>query len=107
MRVLIWTDGAAMKRLNPGPAGAGYVIMGEGGLRLEGSEPLGYATNNEAEYEVRIRALTLAADNGATSARVHSDSKVVVDHVNGVSKCRKSHLKLLLDCVVKQRNRFG
>ena len=46
MRVYIWCDGAAMP--NGGPAGAGYVVVG--GVHLLGSEALGDATNNVAEY---------------------------------------------------------
>jgi ribonuclease HI len=46
MRVYIWCDGAAMP--NGVPAGAGYVVVG--GVQLLGSEALGDATNNVAEY---------------------------------------------------------
>ena len=55
MKVYIWTDGAAMP--NGGPAGAGYVVVGMGGVNLLSSEPLGDRTNNVAEYmAVRNRA---------------------------------------------------
>ena len=53
MKVYIWCDGAAMP--NGGPAGAGYVVVG--GLRLLGSEALGDATNNVAEYKAVRNAL--------------------------------------------------
>jgi ribonuclease HI len=66
MRVYIWCDGAAMP--NGGPAGAGYVVVG--GVRLLGSEALGDATNNVAEYMAVRNALRAAADAGATSAHV-------------------------------------
>ena len=66
MRVYIWTDGAAMP--NGGPAGAGYVVVG--GVHLLGSEALGDATNNVAEYMAVRNALRAAADAGATSAHV-------------------------------------
>ena len=65
MRVYIWCDGAAMP--NGGPAGAGYVVVG--GVHLLGSEALGDATNNVAEYMAVHNALQAAADAGATSAR--------------------------------------
>jgi hypothetical protein len=46
------------------PAGAGYVVVG--GLHLLGSEALGDATNNVAEYTAVQNALRVAAD--ATTA---------------------------------------
>ena len=58
MRVYIWCDGAAMP--NGGPAGAGYVVVG--GVHLLGSEALGDATNNVAEYMAVRNALRAAAD---------------------------------------------
>jgi hypothetical protein len=36
---------------NGGPAGAGYVVVG--GVRLLGSDPLGDAPSNTAEYAAR------------------------------------------------------
>jgi hypothetical protein len=46
VRVSIWCDRAA--KPNGGRAGAGYVVVG--GVHLLGSEALGDATNNVAEY---------------------------------------------------------
>ena len=70
MRVYIWCDGAAMP--NGGLAGAGYVVVG--GAHLLGSEALGDATNNVAEYTADWNALRAAADAGATSAHVRFPS---------------------------------
>lgn len=70
MGVYIWCDGAAMP--NGGPAGAGYVVVG--GVHLLGSEALGDATNNVAEYTAVRNALRAAADAGATSAHAHCAS---------------------------------
>src|SRR6266487_5101084 len=63
MRVYIWCDGAAMP--NGGPARAGYVVVG--GVHLLGSEALGDATNNVAEYTAVRNALRAAADAGVGS----------------------------------------
>ena len=71
---------------NPGPAGAGYVVVGDG-VRLLGSEALGDATNNVAEYTAVRNALRAAADAGATSAYVRMDSSVVVGHLTGSFTC--------------------
>lgn len=88
MKVYIWCDGAAMP--NGGPAGAGYVVVG--GVHLLGSEALGDATNNVAEYTSVRDALRAAADAGATSAHVRMDSPVVFGHLSGASRARAEHL---------------
>jgi ribonuclease HI len=66
---------------NGDPAGAGYVVVG--GVHLLGSEALGDATNNVAEYTAVRNALRAAADAGATSAYVRMDSPVVFGHLSG------------------------
>lgn len=104
MRVYIWSDGAAMP--NGGPAGAGYVVVGRGGVHLIRSEPLGEATNNEAEYMAVRDALRAAADAGATSAYVRMDSAVVVGHLTGASCVRAEHLIQLKEEVEAQKARY-
>ena len=52
----IYTDGAA--RGNPGPGGAGVVIVFPDGRRRRLSRPLGHTTNNRAE----LLAVRLALD---------------------------------------------
>jgi ribonuclease HI len=103
MRVYIWSDGAAMP--NPGPAGAGYVVVGDG-VRLLRSEALGDATNNAAEYMAVRNALQAAADEGATSAYVRMDSSVVVGHLTGTSRARKERLIQLKEEVQVQEARY-
>lgn len=104
MKVYIWSDGAAMP--NGGPAGAGYVVVGTGGVHLLGSEPLGDATNNAAEYMAVRNALRAAADAGATSAYVRMDSAVVVGHLTGESRARAEHLIQLKKEVEAQKTRY-
>ena len=99
MRVYIWCDGSAMP--NGGPAGAGYVVVG-GGVHLLGSEALGDATNNVAEYTAVRNALRAAADAGATSAHVRMDSPVVFGHLSGASRARAEHLIQLKEEVEAQ-----
>ncbi len=103
MKVYIWCDGAAMP--NPGPAGAGYVVVGDG-VRLLGSEALGDATNNVAEYTAVRNALRAAADAGATSAYVRMDSSVVVGHLTGTSRARDERLIQLKGEVEEQKARY-
>jgi ribonuclease HI len=103
MKVYIWCDGAAMP--NPGPAGAGYVVVGDG-VRLLGSEALGDATNNVAEYTAVRNALRAAADAGATSGYVRMDSSVVVGHLTGTSRARDERLIQLKGEVEEQKARY-
>ena len=98
MKVYIWCDGAAMP--NGGPAGAGYVVVG--GVHLLGSEALGDATNNVAEYMAVRNALRAAADAGATSAHVRIDSPVVFGQLSGASRARAEHLIELKEKVEAQ-----
>ena len=102
MRVYIWCDGAAMP--NGGPAGAGYVVVG--GVHLLGSEALGDATNNVAEYMAVRNALRAAADAGATSAHVRMDSPVVFGHLSGTSRARAERLIQLKEEVEAQVARY-
>jgi probable phosphoglycerate mutase len=102
MRVYIWCDGAAMP--NSGPAGAGYVVVG--GVHLVGSDALGDATNNVAEYTAARNALRAAADAGATSAHVRMDSPVVFGHLSGATRARAEHLIQLKEEVEAQVARY-
>ena len=102
VRVYIWCDGAAMP--NGGPAGAGYVVVG--GVHLLGSEALGDATNNVAEYMAVRNALRAAADAGATSAHVRMDSGVVFGQLSGASRARAKHLIELKEEVEAQVARY-
>lgn len=69
MKVYINTD-AAVGPPNPGPAGAGYVIVFRRDAEWDaavGSVPLSPRTHHEAEYDAAILALIHAARLGATS----------------------------------------
>src|SRR5215470_13643400 len=55
----VWTDGACSG--NPGAAGLGVVIVGDGAMR-EISEYLGEATNNIAELTAILRGLQAVED---------------------------------------------
>jgi len=80
-RAHVYFDGAA--RGNPGPAAVGHVIVTDGGIVAEGGERVGRATNNQAEYEALVRALSVAADHGFDEVVVRGDSELVVKQVRG------------------------
>jgi ribonuclease HI len=80
--LVIYTDGGA--RGNPGPGGAGAVIYdADGQTELATiSEYLGdYVTNNQAEYQAVILALTKAHEMGATQVNCFLDSDLIVNQL--------------------------
>lgn len=80
-RAHVYFDGGA--RGNPGPAGIGWVIVSSDGIVGEGSEAIGRATNNQAEYEALLAALEAARDYGFSAVHVRGDSELIVKQVRG------------------------
>ena len=93
-RVVIFTDGAAEP--NPGPAAIGATIKDEQGRLITTiSQPIGRATNNQAEYRAIIAALEKAIRLGAKRVELKSDSELVVKQINGEYRVKKAALKPL------------
>jgi ribonuclease H / adenosylcobalamin/alpha-ribazole phosphatase len=81
-RLILYADGAA--RGNPGPAGAGAVLLDEEGNTVaELTLALGRATNNVAEYSALILGLEEARRLGASAIDVRMDSLLVVEQLRG------------------------
>jgi ribonuclease HI len=81
-RLILYADGAA--RGNPGPAGAGAVLLDEDGrIVAELTRALGRATNNVAEYSALILGLEEAKRLGANAIDVRMDSLLVVEQLRG------------------------
>lgn len=80
-RAHVYFDGAS--RGNPGPAAIAWVVVTSDGIVEEGSERIGEATNNQAEYEALVRALTVAREFGFDEVDVRGDSELVVKQVRG------------------------
>ena len=97
MQFTIHADGGA--RGNPGPAGAGAVVRdGTGAVVARVSEYLGRRTNNYAEYEAVILALSkvheLAKGKLAdTAVMVKMDSELVVKQMQGAYKIKHPDMK--------------
>lgn len=96
-KVLIYTDGGA--RGNPGPAGAGAVILDEWGKALKKvSDYLGEQTNNFAEYQAVIRALQALKKLVPEKARkeltveVRMDSELIVRQLSGIYQIKEETL---------------
>jgi ribonuclease HI len=71
---IAYTDGACSG--NPGPAGAGFIVIPPGQSPREGCESLGIGTNNVAEITGILRAIEGIPRN--VVAVVHTDSKYAI-----------------------------
>ncbi|MBK9516637.1 MAG: ribonuclease HI family protein [Anaeromyxobacter sp.] len=94
VRTRLFTDGAA--RGNPGPAGAGAVIVSpEGHIVAKVGKFLGDETNNVAEYMGLIIGLKRAKAMGIKELDVLADSELMVRQLNGEYAVKAEHLKPL------------
>lgn len=93
----LYTDGAA--RGNPGPAGAGWVICDSKDAALaKNKKYLGELTNNQAEYQALLLALSDLAEYGDFSKmrlQIFSDSELLVRQLKGEYKVKNQGLKPL------------
>jgi len=92
---VIHFDGGA-RPTNPGPAAIGYTIEAED-WSDEGSDHLGEATNNGAEYHALIRGLEVASKQGCTEVEARGDSQLIVNQVKDEWDTNKAHLRELRD----------
>lgn len=103
--LILHVDGASFG--NPGPAGAGYVLLDRRGeVVRENSLPLGIATNNVAEYRALIAGLSEAAALGVKRLLVRSDSELMIKQLRGEYRVKTAHLRPLYEWAVKLSRRF-
>ena len=94
MKLTIFTDGGS--RGNPGPSATGIVIKDvEGNILANYGEYLGEQTNNFAEYSAAISAFKKAKELGADEVDYTTDSKLVVEQLNGNWKVREPTIQKL------------
>ncbi len=101
---LIYTDGAS--RGNPGPCAYAFLIVVGGEVVAGRGEYLGVCTNNEAEYAAVERAMEEALRLGIRRIRVHSDSRLVVNQLNGVWRARDRRMRALSSRVKDLASKF-
>ncbi len=90
----VHVDGAAIG--NPGPAGAGVVILDAHDRKIaEVSEPLGSTTNNVAEYRALILGLRKARELGVRRVHVRADSELMVRQMTGRYRIKDEKLRAL------------
>jgi len=104
-KIIVYCDGAA--RGNPGPAGAGVLILDENGSVLfELSKYLGETTNNQAEYRALILALEEAKKHKADDIHIYSDSELMVRQIKGEYRVKNGGLKELYKIAVGKLKSF-
>lgn len=91
----LFVDGAS--RRNPGPAGAGIVIIKDGVPFYNDGIFLGKKTNNQAEYLALVYGLFVLSKDVAQDDRVRviSDSQLLVRQLNGQYRVKNALLKPL------------
>jgi ribonuclease HI len=90
----LYFDGAS--RSNPGPAGAGWLVKSDQGMRQTGTHYLGIATNNEAEYTGLVLALEWLIEHCNPSdcqVKIKGDSQLVIKQLCGEYAVRARHLR--------------
>ncbi len=96
----IEVDGGS--RGNPGPAASAAVLRGSprGRPAWAGGWPVGRTTNNVAEYQALVRALSLARQRDARQVAVRTDSELMVKQVHGDYRVRSPKLMPLYEKVM-------
>ena len=89
----VYTDGAS--RGNPGESGIGVLVIRPDGSRKEIREYIGRGTNNEAEYRALIAALGYLVAEDSPQVRIHTDSQLVANQMNGLWKVKDPKLRIL------------
>jgi ribonuclease HI len=87
---VLYIDGASFG--NPGPSGAGVVLIVDGDTVVALSEDIGFGTNNRAEYTALLEGLRAAKDQGVTDLTVRSDSQLLVRQMLGEYKVKNKGL---------------
>ena len=95
-KLLLYSDGAS--RGNPGPAGAGAVLMKpDGTIVARIGKYLGRQTNNHAEYMALIIGLRAALELGVTEIEMVADSELMVKQIKKIYRVKNEQLRPLYE----------
>lgn len=89
----LFIDGSSQG--NPGPGGAGFVIVRGNKIIKEGGKYLGNVTNNEAEYKALILGLEELKKANINKVTIKTDSELLYYQVKGVYRVKAKNLKPL------------
>lgn len=102
---IVYSDGGS--RGNPGLSAAGFVLVDRNGNIVDqGSQFLGVATNDVAEYQGLKLGLSAALRRGWQDIECRLDSTLVVDQMNGIHKPKDVIISGLYDDVCQLVNQF-
>ncbi len=110
IEINIHTDGAS--RGNPGKAAIAYVIEGLPSGKVEFAETIGETTNNQAEYQALVRALTNLSEFSPSNYEIncYADSELMVKQLNGEYRVKdallRPHFQAIQD-IVKDFKKLG
>jgi ribonuclease HI len=105
-RLRVYSDGAA--RGNPGPAGAGAVLVEPSGQVVDRlGKYLGVQTNNFAEYMGLLLGLRRARDLGVREIEVFADSELMIRQLGGRYQVKSPTLRPLYEEALKLLNEFS
>jgi ribonuclease HI len=105
-RLRVYSDGAA--RGNPGPSGAGAVLVDTAGQVVDRlGKYLGTQTNNYAEYMGLLLGLKRARDMGAREVEVFADSELMIRQLGGRYQVKSTTLRPLYEEALKLLNGFS
>ena len=104
MKLKIYTDGAC--RGNPGICAIAFMILDNENRTVKTySEYIGTGTNNQAEYKALINALESAKYFG-NELECYSDSKLLVNQMNGEWKVKHPNMKILWKTAIALKDTF-
>lgn len=99
---VFYTDGAS--RGNPGVSSIGVYVPSEEGRSV--GELIPSTTNNVAEYKAFIRAFDIAYEMKLKHVEIRSDSKLVVNQLNGEYKIKSPDMLHLYTKTKEQEDLF-
>lgn len=105
LHATLHTDGGA--RGNPGPAAIGFVLKIADTETILGSEYIGEATNNQAEYVALKKGLTEARERAVTDITCYLDSELIVRQMLGEYRVKHALLRSLYDDVQSLARQFS
>lgn len=93
---IVYVDGSSAG----GRSRAGMVFWGPNREEFRYALKFGFtATNNEAEYEAVLSAMEIAQEMGILNIEIRSDSRVVVEQVNGSYAAQGGRMSQYLEMV--------
>jgi ribonuclease HI len=87
----IYIDGAS--RGNPGDSGIGIIFKNNEQYNFK--KYIGIGTNNNAEYTALITALEIAINSKLIKLKIHTDSMLVANQINGSWKVKDPDIRIL------------